>query len=107
MLNEPVSPDPTPDPTAAAAFGVPIDAAAFGSPRIVVEPMLPDGQVVILRGGTIMIGTCPLTPIQAAGREARLIVRRGMAEVLTWLGEPVYTEPTSAEILDSLRRLRH
>lgn len=73
--------------------------------RVIASPHLIDGTVVIAEGGTMLIGTRPPTVVEAAGREGRLIVRYGLADVLTWLGQPVYTEPTSAEIFDSLRRL--
>lgn len=69
---------------------------------IIEMPYLRDG-LVILTPGRIHLGTRPLTPIEAAGRDARLMVREGLADVLEWLGKPVYTEPTSKEILDEFR----
>lgn len=78
---------------------------ALHGTRVIASQHLRDGLVMIAEGGTMLIGTRPLTPVEAAGREGRLIVRYAMADVLTWLGQPVYTEPTSAEIFDSLRRL--
>lgn len=78
-----------------------------------VSPTLPDGVMVLahpehLYGGgdhpILWIGAAPLTDLEAAAREARLTVRRGLADVLTWLGEPVENEPTGAEIWGALLR---
>jgi hypothetical protein len=69
---------------------------------IVQTAGLRDGKVVII-GHRLYLGTAPLSVKEAAGRDARMIVREGLADVLEWLGKPVYTEPTSAEILAEFR----
>jgi hypothetical protein len=66
-------------------------------------PMLRDGRVINM-GDVMLIGTHPLTPLEAAGREARLTVRRGLADVLEWLGRPVENEPTGAEVFNLIHR---
>lgn len=78
-------------------------AASLRARPVICCESLRDGTVYADRRA-IIIGTRPLDPIEAAGREGRLIVRRGMADVLAWLGEPVNTEPSGAEILAALRR---
>lgn len=94
-------------------------AEMFFGARIVFNPHLKDGTVLWFneyagfnRPGSsatlhqqMVIGTRPLTDLEKAGQEARLVVRRGLADVLEWLGQRVdNTPPTSAEILDGLRR---
>lgn len=66
-----------------------------------------DGEILWVggRGVMLLIGTRPLTVLEQAGRDARRLVREGMADVLEWLSEPVNIEPTSAEILTALRAL--
>lgn len=71
---------------------------------VIESPWLRDGVVLVDRTA-VLVGTRPLTDLQAAAREARLLVRRGMADVLVWLGEPVYNEPTGREILDAIAAL--
>jgi hypothetical protein len=65
---------------------------------------LADGRIAII-GDHVYLGTRPLTTREAAAREARLIVRRGLADVLEWLGEPVEIYPTSAEILERFQAM--
>lgn len=65
---------------------------------VYLHPYLRDGAVLVA-DGTILLGTCPLTPIEEAGREARRIIRRGMADVLRWAGQPVDMEPSAVEVL--------
>ena len=78
-----------------------------------LSPALPDGRMVLaspesLYGGgdhpILWVGTAPLTPGAALRREARLMVRRGLADVLAWLGETVENEPTGTEIWNALMR---
>lgn len=74
---------------------------------VVPDRYLADGTTLVIdtrpTGGAriVLVGTRPLTTLEAAGREARLIVRRGLADVLAWLGQPVENEPTGADILAS------
>ena len=63
-----------------------------------LSPLLPDGETVV------WVGAAPLSEREAAMREARLHVRRGLADVLAWLGEAVENEPTGREIWDALMR---
>lgn len=72
---------------------------------IIQHRWLPDDQVILstdpTRGGAtvMLVGTmAPTDPIKLAGREARLLVRRGLADVLEWLGEPVVNEPILARL---------
>lgn len=76
-----------------------------------LSPVLPDGQIVLagdlhLYGGgdhpILWVGCAPLDPVAAARRHARLMVRRGLADVLAWLGEAVENEPTGRQIWDTL-----
>lgn len=93
----------------------------FLGARVILNPQLKDGTVLwfneyagisLLGSGATMtqqmvIGTRPLTDLEKAGQEARLAVRRGLADVLDWLGQRVdNTPPTSAAILAELRRHR-
>lgn len=79
---------------------------------IIESPLLPDDQMILssdgaLTGGAMMailVGTRPPDPIKQAGRDARLAVRRGLADVLDWLGEPVVNEPLMARIRDLAER---
>lgn len=68
------------------------------------NPNLKDGSVILYGSRYLWIGTRPLTLMEECGREARMIVRRGMADVLAWLGHEVEIEPTGRQILDRLRR---
>lgn len=63
-----------------------------------LNPTLPDGETVV------WVGVAPLSDLEAAGREARLTVRRGLADVLAWLGEAVENEPTGIELWNALMR---
>lgn len=70
---------------------------------IIESPHLPDDQVIFSSDGTgapmvILVGTQPPDPIKQAGRDARLLVRRGLADVLEWLGQPVINEPAMARL---------
>lgn len=59
---------------------------------ISVDPIRNGGQV-------LFVGTRPpRDPVKRAGRDARLMVRRGLADVLEWLGEPVVNEPVLARL---------
>lgn len=65
---------------------------------------LKDGTALLYGSRYLWIGTRPLTLMEEVGREARMIVRHGMADILTWLGQPINTEPTSQEIFAALRQ---
>ena len=82
---------------------IPVNPAVFGAIDVVVNTGLRDGTVLMM-GRTMHVGTRPLTVLEQAGKDARMIVRRGMADVLAWLGEAVDNEPTGRQILDALRR---
>jgi hypothetical protein len=78
-----------------------------------LSPVLPDGQVFMSSDyadpfgneqSILWIGSAPLTELAAARREARLAVRRGLADVLAWLGETVENEPTGVELWNALTR---
>lgn len=72
-----------------------------------LSPLLPDGKVYDVRGpgqAIVWIGCAPLDEHEQAQRDARLAVRRGLADVLTWLGEPVENEPGGVEIWEALQR---
>lgn len=59
---------------------------------ISVDPTRNGGQV-------LLVGTQPpRDPVALARREARLMVRRGLADVLEWLGQPVVNEPALARL---------
>lgn len=74
------------------------------------HPLLPDGQVIVtsfnvvpVSGPVVLIGTYS-TELTRAARSARLAVRRGLADVLAWLGQPVENEPTGDEIWNAMQR---
>lgn len=78
-----------------------------------LSPVLPDGQMCLSTDyadpfgpeqTVIWIGTAPLTEVEAAKRDARLAVRRGLADVLAWLHEPVENEPSGVEIWRAMLR---
>lgn len=83
-------------------------ASITGVP-VVLQPALSDGKVIVAndparRGQMVVwIGTYA-DEFDRAGREARLTVRRGLADVLAWLGEAVENEPTGIEIWYALMR---
>lgn len=82
-----------------------IHETMFGIP-VVENPYVPDGTVLIIgKRDAIVIGMCPRTELELVGYAARHIVRRGLADVLEWLGEEVGPEmpPTGAAILARLR----
>lgn len=72
---------------------------------VIQHRWLPDDQVILstdpTRGGAtvMLVGTmAPTDPVKLAGRDARLLVRRGLADVLAWLGQPVVNEPVLARL---------
>lgn len=70
---------------------------------VIESPYLPDTEVM-LTPGAVVVGTQPPTdPLVLAGREARLRVRRGLADVLAWLGQPVANEPMAAYLRELAR----
>jgi hypothetical protein len=69
-----------------------------GSIVVTLTDALPDGKVRRTQRD-VYIGTGALPVREAAGREARRLVRQGMADVLRWLGQPVDTELSGEEIL--------
>lgn len=76
----------------------------FLDTQVFMQPHLQDGKVLWMGMRWLHIGTRPLDLMEEVGREARLIVREGMKEILEWLGEPWYNEPTGQEILAALKR---
>jgi hypothetical protein len=85
------------------------DIPTFSIP-IIESPYLPDDQMVMSsdHGGVgasiVVVGTMPPDPVKQAGRDARLLVRRGLADVLEWLGQDVVTEPLMDAIRDRAQR---
>lgn len=77
-------------------------AAGLAGIPLMLSPDLPDGTLVDI-GGQVMLGTRPLTELEQAGRDARRIVREGLADVLTWCGLPVDLEPGAGEVLVTMR----
>lgn len=73
---------------------------------IIEHPWMADDQIFISNdwgandrdGMLIVVGTKEPDPVKLAGREARLAVRRGLADVLAWLGQPVVNEPVMARL---------
>lgn len=63
-------------------------------------PWMEDHKAYILQGTLLVGDKAPEDPVKLAGREARQMVRRGLADVLEWCGKPVVTEPILAAILD-------
>lgn len=49
-------------------------------------------------GSCVLVGTKPPDEMELVRREARLLVRRGLADVLEWLGRPVVNEPVLAAL---------
>lgn len=79
-------------------FGVPVyltPMADHGTLYWAIDPARPVQQ-------SLFIGCRPLAPLEQAGKDARLAVRRGLADVLEWLGQPVENEPTGQEIFDRM-----
>jgi hypothetical protein len=74
-----------------------------GAIVVTLTDALPDGKVRRTRQH-VYIGTGALPVREAAGREARRLVRQGMADVLKWLGQPVETELSGEEILTRWRQ---
>lgn len=77
----------------------------FGSRdvKVVLMPSRPDG--LMIWGGLqfLFIGTQPLPLMEDVRREGRRTVRRGLADVLEWLGEYWNDEPTGAEVFHALQ----
>lgn len=83
-------------------YGVP---SRFG-PRqvnVVLMPQQPDGQMTWSGIQFLFIGTQPLPLMEDVRREGRRVVRRGLQDVLEWLGEDWNDEPSGAEIFDALK----
>lgn len=74
---------------------------AYGAIDLRTTDVVPDGQVLLV-GDALLIGTGPLPVLEDAAREARRIVRAGMADVLAWCGLPLEPEPSGHEILARL-----
>jgi hypothetical protein len=72
------------------------NTSQLSSLPLIETPYLPDTKMM-LTPTAVLVGTAPpVGYVALAGREARLLVRRGLADVLTWLGEPVVNEPVLA-----------
>jgi hypothetical protein len=72
--------------------------------RVVLIQSEPDGQMVWSGLNFLFVGTSPLPLMEDVRREGRRIVRRGLADVLEWLGESWNDEPTGREVLLALKR---
>lgn len=84
----------------------------FGGMRSVgvhLSVVYPDGHMYFLGMSDLVIGTRPLNEIEAAGREARMIVREGMKDILEWLGPNAPggsrwdNEPSGVELIQRIR----
>lgn len=78
----------------------------IGGVPVVESKAVPDGMVLVVgRNEMYVIGTCPRSELDLARHRARWLVRRGLADVLEWLGEDVGPEhpATGAQILARLR----
>ncbi len=68
-----------------------------GGVAVHLNAALDDGKVLLAADGSgrtaLHIGTRPLTEVERARLEGRYLVRRGMADVLAWLGESVGPPP--------------
>ena len=77
----------------------------FGGVPVILASAMDDGTVILAGDGArtgpmqLFLGTHP-TPIK---HEARLIVRRGLADVLAYLGEDPEWLPTHEQFMDALR----
>lgn len=96
-----------------SVFLPPAPVAQLGIP-LVLDERLAEGEMLMLGpdlgpyalGGpqVIVLGIGPIDWRTWCRREARRIVRTGLADVLDWLGEPQWRPArTSAEILAELR----
>lgn len=65
---------------------------------------LRDG-IVLKAGREFFIGVRPLTDVELAGAEGRYIVRRGMADVLAYIGETVGSPPRRSGKGDAILEL--
>lgn len=89
--------------------GLPNRFGGLRSVGVHLMPIYPDGHVYFIGMSDMVIGTGPLDPVAAAGREARLIVREGMKDILEWLGPNApggsawYNEPTGKELLEKIK----
>ena len=78
-------------------------SAQIGHPGlpVVMCDSLKDGEVIaaidpaheVMPTMCLMIGTRPLTDVEMAGLEGRWIVRRGLADVLAYIGEEIGSPP--------------
>lgn len=71
--------------------------------RVVLMRSEPDGEMVWSGLNFLFVGTGPLPLMEDVRREGRRIVRRGLADVLEWLGESWNDEPTGAEVFQALK----
>lgn len=74
----------------------------FGTPwhsELHLSQYLPDGRMYWIGTQVLVLGT-----MYDVKDDARRIVRRGMKDVLDWLGEPLDVYPTSKEVLDALKQ---
>lgn len=77
---------------------------------IVLVPHIPDttvwfaGEYSFYGQRTLFVGTQLPDLREQCRRQARMTVRRGLADVLEWLGEPVVTEPVLALLEERIRR---
>lgn len=72
--------------------------------RVVIMPSQPDGRMTWSGINFLFVGTQPLPLLEDARRDARRIVRKGLQDVLEWLGEGHWNdEPSGAEVIYALR----
>jgi hypothetical protein len=67
-------------------------------------PSQPDGQMTWGGVNFLFVGTAALPALEDARRAGRRIVRKGLQDVLEWLGEGDWNdEPSGAEVFQALR----
>ena len=67
-------------------------AAGLGV-NLLHSPHAPIDRAFVLPGNRVIANFGPVTEVEHAGRLARWLVRDGLADVLTWLGEDVGRRP--------------
>ena len=69
-----------------------------------LNPSIKDGTTQMYGQRYLWVGTRPLTLMEEVRREARLIVRYGMHEIMEWCGMEFDDEPSGVQLLDRIRK---